>query len=642
MNATLPPCQVRVFQIPELLETIGAHLTGSNFQACIRVCKFWNESFIPILWNNIDDSLYAWPRILCRVDEVRRVLNDAWLRSIFAKYGQYVRHLTLRWRILIDIAYLDKACTNLLSIKILNIKHFHTFDEKYAVRLVKYRTPVGLQRHWDERHPLAVTGPVIAPELKGVFAPTAILLKTEERQLKDWMTHQYFWMLLRQNPGLRYISLHSQLDLLSELKSIKFVYDTFAMLPNLTTLESHLYLLEYKVLLSRVPSLRNYLSAVVPPMPSFDPIGPFGNLKSLTINTSTPWIRLNQILRSTPNLTRLRMYCVHDLVHNSALTSSTIESKAPFSEAFYLKSLAIDISSRDVALDPGMANAIFRRLPELNEICFANLSLDVSTAASQFCPQLEQVRQLCDGDSLYKGYYPKFRGITPLVNSQGPLFRSCRYLRVFDAIQHSFDADHISNALWVCEGLEVFRCQIVGLSRLSQDEHSIWSYITETGLQEDDCSTDEQRILKKARACQYLHEAVYDQLARLIKLRVLDLGYEYRNIEGAITRYTVAGNEYHDYGDVIRDTMQLSLTSGLGRLSTLVNLQVFGFEGVDHEMDMFEIEWIADSWPRLKVMRGLQKDDYLRYVKPDKFRRTLRRTMQSLRPDIRHESGKML
>ncbi|KAG0280235.1 hypothetical protein BGZ95_010834 [Linnemannia exigua] len=630
--------------MPELLKAISAYLNGISFIACIQVCKHWNESFIPILWNTIDDSLYAWPRILRRIDEDQRVFNEAWLRDIFAKYGQYIRHLVLRWRVLIDIAYLNKACTNLFSIKILDIKQFHTLNEEYAVRLMKYRTPRGSRRYPNQRHSLAVTGPVIVPELKGVFAPTAILLKTEERQLKDWMTHQYFWMLLRQNPGLQCISLHSQLDLLSELKSMKFVYDTFAMLPNLTTLESHHYPLEYDILLSRVPSLRNYSSAIVPPMPAFDLIGPFGNLRSLTINTSTPWIKLNRILRSTPSLTKLNLLYVNDLANNSASPSSSTESGAPFSETFHITSLAINNSSRNASLDPEMANFIFQHLPELNEICFAHLSLDISTAAAQFYPQLEQARQLCDGDSLYTRYYPKHTGgsfLTPLVNSQGPLFRSCRYLRVFDAIQHSFDADHISNTLWVCDGLEVFRCQIVGLSRLNQDEHSILSYITESGLQEDDCSTEELRILKKAHTCRCLHVAVYNQLARFVKLRVLDLGYEYRNIKYPTTSYTVAGNEYRYYGDVIQDTMQLSLASGLDQLSTLENLEVFGFEGVDHEIDLLEIEWIAEHWPRLKVMRGLQKDDHLRYVKPDKFRRMLRRKMQSLRPSIRHESGKM-
>ncbi|KAF9126179.1 hypothetical protein BGW39_006812 [Mortierella sp. 14UC] len=644
MNVTLPPCQVRVLQTPELLEAIGAHLTATSFRTCIRVCKYWNDIFIPMLWNTIDDSLYAWPDILHWIDDDPRVLDIVWLRDIFVKYGKYIRHLIIRWRILIDVAYQDnKACTNLLSIKVLNIKHFHTFMEKRAVCRMKYRTRAGVRRYPSQRHSPAITGPIIAPGLEGVFEPTAILLKTEENQLNDWMTQQCFWMLLRGNPGLRLISLHAHLGLLSNLKSLGFIYDTFAMLPSLSTLVNPLYHLEYETLWKRVPSLRNYSSRLVPPpMPAatFDPIGPFWNLRSLTITSSIPLMELDQILRSIPYLAKLRLFNVHPNIDTTPLSSTKEES---LSESFTLKSLTIDSSSTTVLQSPGLANYIFRRLPELNELCFIHLPLDVATTAALFCPKLEHARQICDGDSLARGYFPKHDGRfheIPIPNSQASLFQSCRYLRIFDAIQYSFDADHISNSVWVCEGLEVFRCQIVGLSRLDQDEHSVLSYITESGLREDECSTEEQRVLTKARTCKDQHEAVYDQLARFTKLRVLDLGYEYRSVNRYSTRYTVAGNEYRDYGGLIPDTLQLSLSSGLGRLATLGNLQVFGFEGVDHEMDLLEIEWIAVHWPRLREMRGIQKDDHLGYVKPDKFRRTLREAMQSLCPDVRHASGK--
>ncbi|KAF9910535.1 hypothetical protein EC991_006353 [Linnemannia zychae] len=641
MNDTLPPTQARVFQIPELLEEIAAHLSSNSLSTCIRVCKSWSNIFIPVLWNTIDDSLFAWPAILRKIDSSQNTLNEAWLKNIFAKYGRHIRHLTIRWRILIDAAYLDKACTNLLSIRLRDIKQFHTINEKRDVRCMKYRTVTGKRRYVSERHHPALIGPIISSKLNGIFEPTAVLLKTAECQMKDWMTHQFFWMLLRQNTGLRLISLHGHLDLLSNLKSLEFIYDTFAMLPNLTTLENPYYPLEYNTLLTRVPSLRNYSWRSVPPlMPAvtFNPTGLIWNLESLTITESIPLIELYQVLRSIPDLSKLKLFCVHGRIDGTVLSSIKEDPKALFTQEFRLKSLTVDAGSKNVFQDPEIAGNILQQLPELKELCFIILHSDLATATAQFCPQLECARQSYDGASLAKFDFTNDsrRPQNELIlNSQAPLFQSCRYLRIFDAIQHSFDAEHISESVWVCEGLEVFRCQIVGLSRLDQNEHSIMSYITESGLLEAECSTKEQSVLAKARTCKRLHEAVYDQLARFTKLKILDLGYEYRSTWSYITRYTTAGNEYRDYGGLIKDTLQLSLASGLDRLATLENLQVFGFEGVDHEMDLFELEWIAIHWPRLRIMRGLHKDRP--YVKPDRFRQTLRRTMQSLRPDIRHK-----
>ncbi|KAG9064987.1 hypothetical protein KI688_002306 [Linnemannia hyalina] len=163
-----------------------------------------------------------------------------------------------------------------------------------------------------------------------------------------------------------------------------------------------------------------------------------------------------------------------------------------------------------------------------------------------------------------------------------------------NAIQNIFNAKYISNVTWICEGLEVFRCQIVGLQRLNQCGHSIFSYIAESGLVEEECSKEEQSVPEEVQACKHLHEAVYGQL-------ILDLGYEYPHISIYWKQYTVGGNEYRDFGEVIRNILHLTLASGLDRLSTLKNLQVFEFEGAD----LPELECISEHWPMLRVKRGL-------------------------------------
>ncbi|KAF9540901.1 hypothetical protein EC957_003648 [Mortierella hygrophila] len=125
-----------------------------------------------------------------------------------------------------------------------------------------------------------------------------------------------------------------------------------------------------------------------------------------------------------------------------------------------------------------------------------------------------------------------------------------------DAIQNTFNAEYISNVTWVSEGLEVFRCQIADLQRLNQ-------------LIEEESSKEEQRVREE-------------------------------------NQYTVDGNEYRDYGGVIRNTLHLSLASGLDRLSTLKNLQVFEFEIAD----LLELECIAEHRPMLRAKPGIQKDRF--------------------------------
>jgi hypothetical protein len=139
-----------------------------------------------------------------------------------------------------------------------------------------------------------------------------------------------------------------------------------------------------------------------------------------------------------------------------------------------------------------------------------------------------------------------------------------------------------------------------------------------------------------------LQKEILLRLGTLINLRVLDLGYEWRDIwadsRRDTLRYTYLGQEYINYGTPFKNTLQLTLATGLDRLSGLRHLEVFGFEGVDHRIRKEELEWMAVHWPKLKVMRGLQEDDHLEKIEPDPVKTELRRHMEMLRPDVKHES----
>ncbi|KAF9126189.1 hypothetical protein BGW39_006822, partial [Mortierella sp. 14UC] len=116
----------------------------------------------------------------------------------------------------------------------------------------------------------------------------------------------------------------------------------------------------------------------------------------------------------------------------------------------------------------------------------------------------------------------------------------------------------------------------------------------------------------------------------------------YRSIDSAtmetLGRYTVDGVDYLSYGYSIPYTMELSLASGLDRLATLKDLEVFGFEEVDHRIGKPELEWMAVNRSQLKVMCGLQEDKMFRMLEPNREKAELRGYMQMLSPDVVHAS----
>lgn len=232
---------------------------------------------------------------------------------------------------------------------------------------------------------------------------------------------------------------------------------------------------------------------------------------------------------------------------------------------------------------------------------------------------------------------PDYRLSHSSINTLSVLLENCPHLIEFDGIEHKIEADYLLDHPWVCKGLEVLRFQIVGVHRLSEEEDMDYRQGKLFLRINKDLVEKEREAIKKHERLQVQQRRVYDRLAEMVHLRVFDLGMEYRAL-GISTRrpqihYGV--HVYEDYGRPIPDTLELSLESGLDRLSTLRKLEVVGFEGVDHRIDYGELRWMGQSWPRLREMRGLQE------VKCEKLRPDetsyLRAFMRRHYPNIKHK-----
>jgi len=84
-----------------------------------------------------------------------------------------------------------------------------------------------------------------------------------------------------------------------------------------------------------------------------------------------------------------------------------------------------------------------------------------------------------------------------------------------------------------------------------------------------------------------IHNGLFDRLARLTHLEVLCLGS-------------------HNHGDD-NESLELSLESGLYKLYGLQRLRELHF-GLSTKIGIQDVQWMVESWPRLRVINGLDVD----------------------------------
>jgi hypothetical protein len=214
-----------------------------------------------------------------------------------------------------------------------------------------------------------------------------------------------------------------------------------------------------------------------------------------------------------------------------------------------------------------------------------------------------------------------------------------RHLLEFDSIENFIKVDEMLRQPWACMGLERLTCRIVGVDRLNKEEEAVVTRVMAPGYSSE-LSEEETGAVEKFHRCRAQHHGVYDRLASLTRLKQLNLGYENRNpweYKGGNTYIGKDGNEYLEYAEPTFDTLEMSLESGLERLAALRDLEMIGFECINHRIGKVELDWMAKSWPKLKLMYGLDKER-LHNIEYDKNRAALKKYFKRLRPDVVHDS----
>ncbi|KAF9088174.1 hypothetical protein BGX29_000403 [Mortierella sp. GBA35] len=651
-----------VVRLPEIVALLGPYLKAPDLFSCIQVCHLWNDLLTPWLWRTIDDSAHSWPTILAnhKNPEQQGHKDADWIRAIFAKYGHHIRELTSQWGVILEVANMSGTCNRLESLSVGDLSTSKTLDDKEddahtgaidsngdssnGTEIYRYRGPR------QESHHEAVTGPLLSPIFEGVLTPHQAQYRTVARQKQDWATSQHFWLLVRQNSrSLFSLRLHVSLMWLCQITKVDFVFDTLASLENLVNLENDLMALDVNTLLERVPSLVSYRTWVHYVQNDYAPRRQFTQLVYLQLFGAVSTRTFFTLLKYFPTLETLRMDEFRgsmDFLTNAYEILDNTPSK--------LKRL--HFYNPSTTIDEHIANLVIPWIPNLVEISLSQLHPAIARALGTHCRKLEIVRQADDGHSIHPSTRPN-----PLVNMVGVLLRECASLKVFDGIHHKLEASHMLKYPWACR-LETLRCQIIGIPRLTKTQQeflaSTSSSSNDTDIYTppppappppsagvlfsidnggDNIPLTRSELLAKQQQCLEVQHKVMDYLAGFTSLKVLDLGYEYRDI--AVELYNRSQDPdwpLKHPGNPTFQSLELTLASGLDRLSALTRLEIFGFEGVDHRIGKKELDWMAVNWPKLKILRGLQKDDELPDPVGDPERTELREYMQELRVDVRH------
>ncbi|KAF9093344.1 hypothetical protein BGX23_003416 [Mortierella sp. AD031] len=465
----------------------------------------------------------------------------------------------------------DVCFPNLRSLSVNNVSGHSTVREKadWHARVINDDPEKGGTTLY-QRVRLALRGPLMSPEFAKAFTPAAVGLRTETQQEQDWMAVQQFWTLVQNNSRhLRSLSVDYSLGPLASMRSSEFLYNTLACLLNLVELKCEPYWPHLPQVLYRLPSLRSLSMTVHPNNYGIVLDRTFTGLRSLTNNNIN--CSIAEIIVFLDHLPDLEYLAVSRIV-DPPLGTKTIGLRSPVPRVLQV--------------------LLIRNSGPHDEETMALLPLGVA--------------QILARHVLLEAF----------VDLKRPQFVRDDGLRDFVKP-------------WDCIGLAILHVQIRGLIRLSDAEQMVYdravsmsdAVIVDGGSGGEDgggANVDPMTsgVLALHQLVQEQHARVYERLTRLVRLKELAIGYESQRPEqgpnNRYATYVVDGQEYFRYRGPLFDTLELSLESGLDRLSTLRDLEVFGFEGINHRIGKAELKWMAHAWPRLRVMKGLGEDRLLK------------------------------
>ncbi|KAK3835688.1 MAG: hypothetical protein J3R72DRAFT_526424 [Linnemannia gamsii] len=596
----------QVLSLPELVSLIGTCLEPPDLFSCVRVSRLWNTAMVPSLWHTIDDSDYQWPRIL-KAHDYPRTNNGKgrnWIKATFTKYGKWIRVLNIHWRIILEVAYFGGSCTNIQTLFFSNPFKNRTTREEQDFRANRWRESTtgpdtgGLN--------IAISNIIHQIPLYGRRTMPPEQQDENEReatqQEMEWNVINLFLRLVRQNPDISGVRLCSTLLDFHTVDFLASLFEALVSTRRLQVLDNYDDCNDLGALLARFPHIRYYgtTSSIVSSSP-FQTTLP--SLQALRLQGLVDTRLFTSLLQHLPNLHSLWIggfqvatpYCKANFIHDAMNNIKPI-------------SLQLLYIGRATPLEDEILRATIPCVQDLRVITAGSLEEATISTLVESCPQLESVTLSVDPDS----------GRRVPRNALSYFLEGCPRLRVLDASRYNVKATRLEGRTWVCRDLEVLKCQVLEIEPLPQVEEATHST---TSSSSSSSSGDTSRHLVGQQSAflmrqqsRHLNHQVYNRLAGLTKLKTLVLWLD---------------PVYNGVG-----SLEWTLETGLGQLSVLKELEVFGFDGMTNRIGEAELTWVAQSWPRLRLVYGLQSSvTYLTEVNLGKD--ALRAQFMALRPDVR-------
>ncbi|KAF8928673.1 hypothetical protein BGZ47_001483 [Haplosporangium gracile] len=612
----------------EIIRNVGDYLDPPQLLVCIQLASSWKHPLIPRLWSAICDHSYSWHEVLKQdnTTDTWTEADDQRLRNLFVKYGHHIRELDVSSPHLIAAASSAETCTNLRSLRI---------------RFLDLRRPYNnpSEEEQEGKIPGLLVSPVFKEHLQSILPANRGQgqgdLDGQGRLLDGWNLVQHIWLLVRLNAGLRQLVLCKNISKLAMVSS-SFSQASLAILHDLEELDYSPDHLDLSEILIALPKLRSFRTSLT--------LG--GSVYLLPISHQLEWLDLHKatvdsvtmhnLLENLPGLVSLTIGAFHLGDWMGTELVRLIKSRPSQLKELYFSHISPRLSSEDY----WAAMLLIPRLPCLTTLVVDRDSMKIAKAAGKHCRQLRVFRQAYDGFSIHP-----VDGVQLQPDSICEMLETCLDLEELDAIHHKMEVQSILMRPWVCAQMTVFRCQIVGVNRLTVEEQKVVDSLVASGrLRSRDSLEGEERLAVDRLAESREHQqAILGRIGQWTSLKTLCFGYEYRNCRldqlDEPPYYTVDGVEYLQYDGPISNTLELSLESGLERLAGLKDLEVFDFEGLDHRIGKAELDWMAVNWPKLKIIHGLHVDT-MPYVEYNVRRAELREYFQKLRPDVVHAAKK--
>lgn len=472
----------------------------------------------------------------------------------------------------------------------------------------------------------------IVPEPYYEYTAASIKAVTEY----EWVLTQHLWHLVRTNPGLEQFDTVKRFSSGFVPVSAEFSCATLRSLRNLKVLDgrNRFEKVEFWKLWSCLPDGIESLAVDCSAFPLPDSLPEVNNSSLRVLNAGTYRLHSREsttlngfltLLGMFPNLVRLGVGKVRPNPSSSLDPTFIPLPPHPLGGQF-LKRLDAIVEDWDTILR--YITSIVEWGPDLMQT-----ERDMSRLAERL-PKIESFESPYASLNFDEETYPG------AVHDPANRFLSTNsHLLKFDSIRNCIRVDEMLRLSWTCMGLEWLTCRVVGVDRLKEKEEAAVARVMVPGYSAE-LTEEETRAVEKFHRCRAQHHGVYDRLASLARLKHLDLGCENRNPweYKAGHRYIGEdGEEYLVYSKPAFDTLELTLESGLDRLAALTELEMFGFECLNHKIGKAELDWMAKSWPKMKLMYGLDKERLMK-IEYDKKRIELRKYFKRLRPEVVHDS----